>query len=614
VKPHYSDHADSMANASASTQAERFFRDGLAAAKEHKLQLAEDLIGKAIACDGDHSGYYQLLCDILRCLGKVNEAIAAGEQAMRLAPEDGEACYLLGLALNQAGRRKDAITHYRDALNKDPEHDRAANNLGSALEAEGKLSEAESFYARAAASNPRNAQAHNNLGAILSARGDLHDARKCFMAAIDADPLFIHAHFNLSTLKKYRAGDPHLNAMEKLALQAQHLPADVQMRLWFSLGKAWEDVGRYDDSFAAYARGNRLYRASIRYDEISAAQSIRDIVRRFDAALAQKAIAGLSDDTPIFIVGMPRSGTTLIEQIISSHSGVFGAGELHDLCNVVAKEWNIQPGISYVDRLASASEEELHSLGRSYLQKIRALDATTPRITDKMPGNYFYIGLIHKIFPNAKIIHCVRDPMDTCFSNYSRFFKETMPFAYDLQELGRYWRQYDALMQHWKKILPEDTILDVRYEDVVADLEGQARRLIGYCGLPWEEGCLAFHKNERLVKTASVAQVRQPIYQSSVARWEHYRKHLEPLRLALEGKEVRAQAMSVGQALLLADQALRKDRLAEAEHYLNKILKVSPRQPQALHLLGMVASKAGKPDIATRLMQQALASGYMPKA
>ena len=591
-------------------QAEQYFRDGLAAAQAHNLPLAETLVNKAVACNGAPSGYYQLLCDIQRCLKKLDEAIAAGNRAVQLAAGDAEAHYLLALALSDDGRRADAAEHYRTALQLRPSHDKAANNLGTLLEAEGNLPEAEISYACAVASNPRNAAAQNNLGALLSTRGDLDLARGHFSAAIHADPLFIHAHFNLSTLKTYTADDPHLATMEQLTPQAQYLPADMQIRLWFSLGKAWEDVGRYDDSFAAYERGNRLHRATFFYDENTAARSMQDIIQRFDKSFATQKTAGLADETPIFIVGMPRSGTTLVEQILSSHSAVFGAGELNDLCDSVSQHWQISPGFSYIDRLISASQEELADIGQSYLQKIRALNAAAPHITDKMPGNYFYIGLIHKLFPRAKIIHCMRDPMDTCFSNYSRFFKEAMPFAYDLQELGRYWRQYDALMKHWKQVLPENTILDVRYEDVVADLETQARRLTQHCGLAWEDSCLAFHDNKRLVKTASIAQVRQPIYRTSVARWEHYRSHLEPLRLALEGKDTR---LSIEQALLLADHAQAKGQLAEAEHYLKKILAVAPRHIHALHLLGIVAYKAGKPDIAMQLLKQAIAAGDTPK-
>lgn len=552
------------------TQAEQFFQDGLIAAKEQKLTQAEMLIVKAIECDDSNSHYYQILCDILRCLRQCEKAISAGKQAITLAPKDADAFYLLALAYSESGAREAAIQHYQKTLHLNPRHDKAANNLGAILEAEGKLHEAEISYAHAAELNPGNAEAHNNLGAILSARGDLEHARKCFAASIDANPFFIHAHHNLSTFKTYTASDPHLIAMEKLAAEAHSLPPQMQVRLWFALGKAWEDTKRYDDSFAAYARGNLIYRRSIDYNEQGAARNIEDIIQRFDKPLTDKKIANSKDRTPIFIIGMPRSGTTLIEQILSSHSHVFGAGELPYLCDVLAKEWGLASGISYIDRLESASGNELAAIGEAYLHKIRSLNATAPHITDKMPGNYFYIGLIYKVFPEAKIIHCVRDPMDTCFSNYSRLFKETMNFAYDLQELGRYWRRYDALMRHWKNVLPKDVILAVHYEEVVADLEGQARRLLQHCGLPWEDACLAFHQNKRLVETASVAQVRRPIYQSSIARWEHYRKHLEPLRVALEGKNAPAQ------------------------------------DAQALHLLGLNAYQAGNADAAIALIQHAI--------
>lgn len=506
---------------------------GIIATRVGKMQMAADLVSKAASQVPQNLLYQKTLIDIFRLLGQYDRAIAAGGRATKLAPEDGDAHYLLGLVYADSGRPEKALEYYRHALGKTPSHDRAANNIGTMLEKNGDEKTAEEFYERAIKANPKNPQAQNNLGALLSARGDLERAGACFLAAIDADPFFIHAHFNLSTLKKYTPDDPHLAAMEKLVPHAPDIPVDARLRLWFSLGKAWEDIGRYDDSFAAYARGNSIQRALIQYDEKIVDESTLDIGRRFNKALTATNTAGFSDETPIFIVGMPRSGTTLIEQILSSHSAVFGAGELQDLCDSIKETWKIAPGISYVDHLKNASTEELQTLGQSYIEKIRRLNGSAPRITDKMPGNYFYVGLIHKILPNAKIIHCMRAPMDTCFSNYSRLFKESMPFTYNLEELGRYWRRYDSLMQHWKNILPDDAILDVRYEDVVADLEGQTRRLLDYCGLPWEDGCLAFHQNKRLVKTASIAQVRQPIYQSSVARWEHFARHLEPLHLAL---------------------------------------------------------------------------------
>jgi hypothetical protein len=314
------------------------------------------------------------------------------------------------------------------------------------------------------------------------------------------------------------------------------MPVEARMRFWFAIGKAWEDTGRYDESFGAYQHGNKLKRASFQFDIAETEKTAGDIIAKFDKAFAGKAVNGFEDETPVFIVGMPRSGTTLIEQVLSSHSNVHGAGELKDFCDVMDKVDGASAGGLYMDWLLDADDEMLSRIGEGYVKRLRTLDKKALRITDKMPGNFFYAGLIHKALPKAKIIHSMRDPVDTCISNYSRLFNETMPFAYDLEELGRYCRLCDRLMAHWKDVLPEGTILDMKYEDNVADLETQARRLVDFCGLEWEDGCLAFHENKRHVKTASIAQVRQPIYKSSVARWKRFEKHIKPLRTALEGK------------------------------------------------------------------------------
>ncbi len=514
-----------------------WYQLGLVAVRVDKLAEATDFFGKAVKLSPATASYHKAFGEVCRRLGRVKLAVAAGSRAAELSPVDVEIRYNLGLALADAGDLKQAAEQYHRALAINPAYGLAANNLGTALERTGDLAGAEKAYALAVEINPRHAEAQNNLGALMSSRSDLDAARACFTASIAAKPSFVHPHYNLSTLKKYTADDPHLAALEEAAKTAEKMPADERLRLWFAVGKAREDVGRYDEAFAAYEQGNRLKRATFKYDEKKMQQSMADLVARFDAAFSRKDSGkGFDDETPVFIVGMPRSGTTLIEQIISSHSAVHGAGELKDFSDAVDDVRGKGAGIQYIDWLLAAEGDVLSRLGETYVRKLRAYDAQALRVTDKMPGNFFYAGLIHKALPKAKIIHAMRDPMDICFSNYSRLFNETMPFAYDLAELGRYYRSYKQLMEHWKKVLPEGSFLEVSYEDVVGDLEGQSRRLVDYCGLPWESACLDFHKNERPVKTASVAQVRQPIYKSSVERWEHFKNHLAPLQQSINGE------------------------------------------------------------------------------
>ena len=307
------------------------------------------------------------------------------------------------------------------------------------------------------------------------------------------------------------------------------MPVKARIRYWFALGKAREDVGHYDEAFAAYAEGNRLQHELLPCDEARADAMLERLTTVFDRDFfaARREVRGC-DKAPIFIVGMPRSGTTLLEQILASHPAVHGAGELPDL-NQVIMDAPARAERRFPDFVPDLQPDDFRRMGEAYAERVWRLAPGAQHITDKMPANFFYIGMIRLMLPNAKIIHAMRDPMDSCFSNFARLFNDTMEFAYDLGTLGRYYVRYIKLMQHWHSVLPAGSILDLRYEHMVADTEGQARRILDYLGLPWDDKCLAFHQNKRHVKTASVAQVRKPIYKTSVARWRRFESHLQRL-------------------------------------------------------------------------------------
>ena len=292
-------------------------------------------------------------------------------------------------------------------------------------------------------------------------------------------------------------------------------------------------MGEYDRAFAAYADGNRLQHDLLPHDEAQAEDMLARIKKTFAHGSLTKPHGAFSPSqagkTPVFIVGMPRSGTTLIEQILASHPAVFGAGELADLHEVIHGAPGAISGQPFTAWAPKLNDDDFRALGENYLERIQQLSPDRIYITDKMPANFFYIGMIRRMLPQARIIHAMRDPMDSCFSCFARLFNDTMAFAYDMGTLGRYYVRYMQLMEHWQAVLPEGTILNVRYEEVVADVEGQARRMLAYLGLPWDDTCLAFYDNKRLVKTASVAQVRRPIYTTSVARWQRFGQHLDPL-------------------------------------------------------------------------------------
>ncbi|MBI1215978.1 MAG: tetratricopeptide repeat protein [Alphaproteobacteria bacterium] len=510
------------------------FQLALIALQVGKLPVAAELIAQAAQLAPQHAPYQTTLCEVCRRMGRLDAALDAGKKAVETAPHDSSAWYNLGVALAQSGQAQDALAAYRRATVLDPANGLAANNLGTLLEKSGDIDGAQKAYAQAVRINPKHFEAQNNLGAVLCERGELPAAIEAFENAIAANPGFVHAHYNLSSLKKYTPDDAHLKALEEISERANALTAMERMRFAFALGKALEDVGRYDEAFAAYETGNKLKRREINYNEANVIANTDSIIAACGKEMMQNAAGGCPDDTPIFILGMPRSGTTLTEQILSSHSAVAGAGEVPDLADAIEEVTGLPAGADYSAWLATADDAALKRIGESYVARLRRRHPEAKRITDKMPGNYYFIGIIHKALPNAKIIHTPRDAMDTCLSNYARLFNETMPFAYDLRELGHYYANYARLMAHWHRVLPEGRILDARYEDTVADQEGQTRRLLAHCGLDWEDACLDFHKNDRLVKTASIAQVRKPIYKTSVARWERFGKKLDPLRAALD--------------------------------------------------------------------------------
>ena len=502
---------------------------GLLAFEVGNLELASQLIAHAVRLNNAVALYHRNLGELHRRLGRLAEAVAAGERATALAPDDLDAHYNLGLAHTDKGEWDAAIRAYRRALELNPNHGLSWNNLGAALEKKGDLAGAEAAYARAVALNPAHHEAQNNLGAIYSEQGRLEDACRCFEDSIRANPDFIEPHFNLSSLKTYRADDPHLLYLERNLVKAGDMPVKARIRYWFALGKAREDVGHYDEAFAAYAEGNRLQHELLPCDEVRADAMLERLTTVFDRDFfaARRDVPG-SDKAPIFIVGMPRSGTTLLEQILASHLAVHGAGELPDL-NQVIMDAPARAERRFPDFVPDLQPEDFRRMGEAYAERVWRLAPGVQHITDKMPANFFYIGMIRLMLPNAKIIHAMRDPMDSCFSNFARLFNDTMEFAYDLGTLGRYYVRYIKLMRHWHAVLPAGSILDLRYEDMVADTEGQARRILDYLGLPWDDNCLAFHQNKRHVKTASVAQVRKPIYKTSVARWRRFESHLQPL-------------------------------------------------------------------------------------
>ena len=598
-----------------------FHAMGILAYGAGNLPLAADLLKAAIALDKKTALYQRNYGEMCRRLGRLDDAIRAGEASCKLAPTDIDAHYNLGLAYTDAKDYSHAIQSYRRALKLNPNHGLSWNNLGSALEQQGDKDAAQEAYAKAVSLNPQHAEAQNNLGAIFSERGKLDEARVCFQAAIGCKPDFVEAHYNLSAFKTYTKEDPHLAHLKAVFTNQTNLTIPARIRYNFALGKALDDTGDYDAAFAAYSEGNRLQHAILPMDERRADSMLEQIINVFDESFfeARKHWRG-SDKSPVFIVGMPRSGTTLLEQILCSHPSVYGAGELVDLSEVISAKTGASADRPFTAGIQILTEADIRKIGDEYVKRVWKLSPESQYITDKMPANFFYLGLIHLALPNAKIIHAMRDPMDSCFSCFSRLFNDTMEFAYDQGTLGRYYVRYMKLMQHWHKVLPKGRILDLPYEQMIADTEGQARKILEFVGLPWDENCLNFHQNKRLVKTASVAQVRKPIYKSSVARWKLFAQHLRPLleivkdyrnnddvAELLASKPIVGNLSTTPGAIHLEGIALYKqDRFDEALARIDQALSLRPDFPQALNTKGFVLQDIGRMSGALACFEQAV--------
>ncbi|HEY1544720.1 MAG TPA: sulfotransferase [Xanthobacteraceae bacterium] len=473
----------------------------------------------------------------LASLGELGEAEDKLRRAVGLDARFVEAHSQLGHTLRRLGRLDAAEDMLRRALALDPNSAPAHANLGGLLLDGGRPSEAAAAFARAVALKPDFAAAHNNLALALKEVGRLEEAGRAAEQAIRLAPRRAAYYANLADVRTFATGDPHAAMLEALAQEAT-LPADERIHLHFALAKAYDDMGRPDAAFTQLRAGNALKRQAIIYDEATTLTRLERTRALFTPELiAARQGAGEPTRRPVFILGMPRSGTTLIEQILASHPDVCGAGEIKLLDQVVGAVRDRAPPAAmpssrvaaYPDMVAGMGAQDFSWLGAAYEQELARRAPGARRVTDKMPPNFIYVGLIHLALPHATIIHAVRDPVDTCVSCFAKLFVEGQAYAYDLGELGRYYRHYRALMAQWHRVLPPGRILDVHYEDVVADLEGSARRILAHCGLPWDARCLDFHRNGRAVRTASAAQVRRPIYGHAVARWRKYERFLAPL-------------------------------------------------------------------------------------
>ena len=489
---------------------------------------------QAISLNPNYAEAYYNLGNTCKDQHEFEEAVGSYRKALTLKPDYAEALYNMGVVFRELGKLDEAETSLHRALAIIPDHIDALDNLGGVLKAQGKLNEAVSCLQRALALNPDHAAMHYNLGVIYRELGRLDEAVRCYRKALSLKPDYAAAFKDLTSIVKITEPDDAVQSMEHIYYKGD-ISAEDRIAIGFALGKVFEDLKNYEKSFEYICAANRITRSSYDYSIKNDRGFLERIKKIFSADFfASHPISGSRDNTPIFIVGMPRSGTTLVEQILASHPMVFGAGELTVLTDLTDHICGTKEAAQYPECVTNLNNDSFTRAGADYIDAIRKYSGNAKHITDKMPYNFLHVGLIKTVLPRAKVIHCRRNPMDTCYSIFKNYFKDAHGYAYDMVELGQYYKLYRDLMSHWEKVLP-GFIYPVIYEELVANQQNQIKNLLDFCGLPWDEACLSFHKTRRTVSTASLAQVRQPIYKDSVELWKHYEKQLEPLRKTIYG-------------------------------------------------------------------------------
>jgi len=463
------------------------------------------------------------LANVLREQGEQHEALSLYQQAVQLDPARADSHCNLGYAQLDSRRVADAAASFRSALSQQPHNVAAHLGLALALRLQALNTEAQASCRAALAVEPRSSSALSLLGELCADRGQFAEAQELFERAIALDANCAPAYSSIAAHRRMaRSDSAWLEGAQRLL--EKPLPLAEQIDLRYALGKYFDDLGEYDQAFSSYQAANELSkRCGASYEPVQLTHLVDRIIRVCDSAFVGEQRSDACDsERPVFIIGMPRSGTSLAEQILASHPQVYGAGEM--------RVWD--EAFATVERslVSGGARTALASVARDYLAQAPAQAGTALRVTDKMPANFLYAGLIHAALPRARIIHMRRHPLDTCLSVYFQNFFSVSPYANDLGSLAHYYGQYLRLMAHWRRILPAAALLEVCYEELVADAEHWTRRMLDFIGLPWDPQCLEFHRTDRVVITASRWQVRQRINAGSVGRWRNYENYIAPLR------------------------------------------------------------------------------------
>jgi len=534
-----------------------------------KAEEAMKYYRRAIAADSTYLEPYNNLGLLMLEDNRPEEAVVALTSAVQQNPNYSDAQCNLGAAYSALEQFDKAFSCYQTALQQRPDFAQAYTGIArihqerdnyaaaeaaakKAIEIEpdkpGSLSvlatiyldkglpaQAQEYFDKALAIDPEWMAAYIGMGHMHMEGGDFDAAESNFKKVLELDPELYGPRYSLAQAKKVSKDDENFRILKERK-DIESLPVNEAIAFHYAMGKCHDDVGEYETAFEYYLKGAEQKRATVSYDSDTTDAVVNSVIEALDEnMLNQYKGGGCDSDVPIFILGMPRSGTTLTEQIISSHPDVFGAGELRDLKEVANQVQAGQQGqpLRFPENMQNLDKAALLTAGENYVKGLQLRDPEAKHITDKMPGNYQMVGFIHLILPNAKIIHVNRSPMDTCVSCFSRLFRTNQYQSYDLYEQGLFYRSYHRIMDYWRTVLPAGSFYDLQYEELVKDTDGESRKLIAFCGLDWDDACLEFYNSKRSVKTASITQVRQPIYTSSMERWRRYEKFLDPLKEGL---------------------------------------------------------------------------------
>ncbi len=510
--------------------------EAAAALVENKLPIAEARLRAHLIKYPTDVAALRMLAEVAARLRRYNDAEALLRACLDLAPNFDAARFNLAIVLNRIPRPAEALAEIEKLLVREPRNPGFRNLKATVLGSLGEFTEAIAIYEKVVKDIPDHSKIRMSFGHVLKTAGRLEDSIDSYRRSIALEPSLGEAYWSLANLKTFRFTDADVEAM-RAQLARKDLTDEDRLHFEFALGKALEDRKVWEDSFSHYATGNEIRRKQLHYRSADSsalvANSKRVLTRDF---FAERAGWGASAADPIFILGMPRAGSTLLEQILSSHSMVEGTMELSDVMTIahdLVRRAKDEGDVRYTDILRELKPEEFQAYGERYIASTRIQRKTAaPFFVDKMPNNWPYVGLIHLILPNAKIIDARRHPLGCCFSAFKQHFARGQGFSYSLTDVGGYYRDYVELMAHFDDVLP-GRVHRVIYEDTISNTETEVRRLLDYCGLPFEEECLRFYENDRAVRTASSEQVRQPIFRDGVDHWRHYEPWLGPLKEAL---------------------------------------------------------------------------------